>query len=154
MEKSVFAGIKPVQVYPIGRVRATGRNGAVWIAEPFRSALKQLDKFSHLIVIWWADRSDRPGRRAILTTNPPYARNRETGVFACRSPYRPNPVALTTCRIVGVDPEKGLVRVRNLDARAGTPVIDLKAYFPVCDRVKKAQIPEWCPRSWPEWVTE
>ena len=48
----------------------------------------------------------------------------------------------------------GLIRVRNLDDRAGTPVIDLKAYFPVCDRVKKAEIPEWCPRSWPEWVTE
>jgi tRNA (Thr-GGU) A37 N-methylase len=46
-----------------------------------------------------------------------------------------------------------MVEVAGLDAREGTPVIDLKAYFPVCDRVRQARTPVWLP-EWPQWVPE
>jgi tRNA (Thr-GGU) A37 N-methylase len=83
---------------------------------------------------------------------PPYA-DKLTGVFACRAEYRPNPIAITTCKILEVNEQKGAVEVPWIDAYNGTPIIDLKAYFPVCDRVKQPYIPDWL-KGWPEWVPE
>jgi tRNA (Thr-GGU) A37 N-methylase len=105
------------------------------------------------MVFWWADRFDDDTYRAMLQTKPPYAEEHVCGVFATRSPYRPNPIAMTTCRLVVVDEEEGLVEVADLDAFDGTPIVDLKAYFPVCDRVQEAHIPAWL-AGWPEWMPE
>ena len=60
---------------------------------------------------------------------------------------------MTTCKILEVDEEKGIVRVANINAYDGTPIVDLKAYFPVCDLVKEASTPEWL-SDWPEWIPE
>jgi tRNA (Thr-GGU) A37 N-methylase len=60
---------------------------------------------------------------------------------------------MTTCKILKVDEANGVVQVANIDAYDDTPIIDLKAYFPVCDRVKEAKIPEWL-SDWPEWLPE
>lgn len=139
--------------FPIGRIRRTGNDVYLEILEPYRPALKQLDHFSHVIVFWWANKRDNEKDRGRLQTKPPYAKTKLTGVFACRAEYRPNPVAMSTCRMLGVDGKKGMVRVANIDACDGTPVLDLKAYFPVCDRVKEASIPGWL-EDWPEWMPE
>jgi len=88
-----------------------------------------------------------------MQTKPPYARGKLTGVFACRAEYRPNPIMMTTCRILEVNEEKGIVKIPWIDAHDGTPIVDLKAYFPVCERVKEPQIPEWL-SNWPEWMSE
>ena len=141
------------QMYPIGYVQRSEDGIHLEILEPFRSALKQLDHFSHVMVFWWADQHDNGESRSIMQTRPPYAEEVVTGVFACRAEYRPNPVAITTCKILEVDEEKGVVRVANIDAYDGTPIVDLKAYFPVCDRVQEASIPEWL-AYWPEWMPE
>jgi len=123
------------------------------ILEPYIPALKQLEHFSHAICFWWADQHDNDESRSILQTRPPYAQEKVTGVFATRAEYRPNPIGMTTCRIVDANHEKGVVHVADIDAYDGTPIVDLKAYFPVCDRVKDARIPEWL-ASWPEWMPE
>jgi tRNA-Thr(GGU) m(6)t(6)A37 methyltransferase TsaA len=141
------------QVHPIGTIRRTGNGIHLEIGEPFRPALKQLDHFSHVMVFWWADQFDNPESRGMLQTRPPYAEDQETGVFATRSPYRPNPIAMTTCKLLEVDEEKGTVKVRDIDAFDGTRIVDLKAYFPVCDRVREAHIPEWL-ADWPEWMPD
>jgi tRNA-Thr(GGU) m(6)t(6)A37 methyltransferase TsaA len=140
-------------MYPIGYIRRGLKNMNLEILEPFRPGLKQLDHFSHVMVFWWADKHDNEESRSIMQTNPPYAADKVTGVFACRSEYRPNPVAMTTCRILGVDEENGIVQVADIDAYDGTPIVDLKGYFPVCERVKDAAIPEWL-SDWPEWMPE
>jgi tRNA-Thr(GGU) m(6)t(6)A37 methyltransferase TsaA len=145
--------IKAYTVYPIGVVHGSGKKRRIALKVGFASGLKQLDQFSHVIVVWWADKRDDPKHRSLLQTKPPYAKNVLTGIFATRAEYRPNPVAVTTCKILAVDEKKGVVEVAGLDAHAGTPVIDLKAYFPVCDRVKEAKTPQWLP-AWPEWVPE
>jgi tRNA (Thr-GGU) A37 N-methylase len=75
------------------------------------------------------------------------------GVFACRSPVRPNPIGLTTAKILGINRDKGEVEIANIDAFDGTPVLDLKAYIPVCDRVENVRVPEWA-SDWPEWLPE
>jgi tRNA-Thr(GGU) m(6)t(6)A37 methyltransferase TsaA len=140
-------------VSPVGYVRRTGNGLHLQIDEPFRPGLKQLDHFSHVIVLWWADRFDSTEARAMLQARPPYAEEHLTGVFASRAPYRPNPIGMTTCKLEGVDEEVGVVEIADIDAFDGTAVVDLKAYFPVCDRVQQAQIPEWL-SDWPEWMPD
>lgn len=60
---------------------------------------------------------------------------------------------MTTCKLLGVDEEAGLLKLAEIDAFDGTPVVDVKAYFPVCDRVQEARIPAWL-SDWPEWMPE
>ncbi len=144
---------EPYRLSPIGSIRRKKEDVVVEIGEAFRPALSQLDQFSHVIVFWWADRFDDAESRALLVCRPPYAPEHETGVFATRSPYRPNPIAMTVCAVRGLDQTKGILRLGNIDAVDGTAVIDLKAYFPVCDRVKQATIPAWL-SGWPEWMPE
>ncbi len=140
-------------MFPIGYVRRETREKRLEILETFRPALKQLDHFSHVMVFWWAHKHDTKKSRGILQCEPPYTRGKVTGVFATRAEYRPNPIAMTTCKILGVDQVKGIIKVADIDAYDGTPIVDLKAYFPVCDRVEEAKIPEWL-SDWPEWVPE
>jgi tRNA-Thr(GGU) m(6)t(6)A37 methyltransferase TsaA len=140
-------------IKPIGTIRRTGESIRLEIAEPFRPALKALDQFSHVIVLWWAHQLDTAEMRAIMQTEPPYAPGHVTGLFATRAPYRPNPISLTTCKLLGMDEAGGVLQVADIDALDGTPIIDLKAYFPVCDRVQSAIIPEWL-EGWPEWMPE
>ncbi len=139
------------QICSIGRVRRTKKGIHLEIGEPFRPALKELDRFSHVMVFWWANHVDDAESRQVLVCNPPYATEHLTGIFATRSPLRPNPIAMTTCKLLGVDEDNGSVRIADIDALDGTPVVDLKAYFPVCDRVKEAHLPEWL-EGWPEWM--
>jgi tRNA-Thr(GGU) m(6)t(6)A37 methyltransferase TsaA len=141
------------QVFPIGYVRRNANAIRLEIAESFKPALKQLAHFSHVMVFWWSHKHDNERSRQILQCEPPYAKGKTTGVFASRAEYRPNPIAMTTCKILTVDEKEGVITVGNIDAYDGTPIIDLKAYFPVCDRVKKARIPEWL-ADWSEWMPE
>jgi tRNA-Thr(GGU) m(6)t(6)A37 methyltransferase TsaA len=140
-------------IHPIGTVRRAEQGLFIDVFEPYRPGLLLLGEFSHVIVLWWAMLNDTTEARSHLIANPPYEPYRPMGVFACRSPRRPNPLLLTTCRLLAVDEERGWVQVQNIDALDGTPVIDLKAYFPVSDRVKNARLPDWLV-GWPEWFPE
>jgi tRNA-Thr(GGU) m(6)t(6)A37 methyltransferase TsaA len=141
------------QIHPIGYVRRNGAGIQLEISRPFRPALKELEHFSHVMVFWWANHVDDAESRQVLVCNPPYAQEHETGIFATRSPLRPNPIAMTTCKLLKVDQASGTVKIADIDALNGTPVIDLKAYVPVCDRVEHAHIPDWLV-GWPEWMPE
>lgn len=77
----------------------------------------------------------------------------ELGVFAIRSPERPNPVAVSNAGITYVDEENGVVGLTYIDAKGGSPVIDLKPYMPSIDRVKQPVVPDWC-SHWPQSVEE
>jgi tRNA (Thr-GGU) A37 N-methylase len=148
-----MAGSETYELRPIGVVRASEEGFAVVVDEAYRDGLRLLDGFGHVMVFWWADGCDNPEGRATLVCEPPYAAGRETGVFACRSEARPNPIAVSTCPIMGVDEAAGMVIVPWLDAHDGTPVVDLKAYFPVSDRVKTISMPDHL-ADWPQWIPE
>jgi tRNA-Thr(GGU) m(6)t(6)A37 methyltransferase TsaA len=141
-------------IFPIGYIKRTDNEVIIKVLEKFIPALKQLEHFSHVQVLWWANIVDNKEQRNRLDCVPPYGENPPlTGVFATRAEYRPNPIGLTTAKILDVNHEKGLIKVQNIDAIDATPVIDLKAYFPVCDRVKEVSIPNWIV-DWPEWFPE
>ncbi len=149
------------KIKPIGYVRVEGDDPMTAdyfldIRKPYRSALKQLDKFSHLMVFWWAHENDKEEIRSQIkwATTPPYGEDTpETGIFATRAEYRPNPIALTTTDILEVNEKNGIVKIGGIDAFEGTPIIDLKAYFPICDRVRDCHIAPWL-KEWPEWMED
>jgi tRNA-Thr(GGU) m(6)t(6)A37 methyltransferase TsaA len=144
---------KSFRISPIGTVGRTVDQTQIRIAAPYRAALKGLNTFSHVIVFWWAERYDNPEQRQVLTCELPYAPGHEAGVFACRSPLRPNLIMTTVCKILAVDEQSGVVQIANIDAFDGTPVLDLKPYFPVVDRVQDAHISDFL-TGWPEWLPE
>ena len=142
------------QINPIGSVRRKEDGVYLELDKKYAPAIKELNHFSHVQVLWWADKHDNEKSRNIMQITPPYGENPPvTGVFATRAEYRPNPIGITVAKIEEVDINDGIVKVQNLDAFDGTPIIDLKAYFPVCDRVKDASIPEWLV-GWPEWFPD
>lgn len=138
---------------PIGYVRRDDDRVELEILEAYRPGLLDLDHFTHVQVLWWISGNDNAEARANVSATPRYLGGRETGVFSTRSPFRPNPIGLTVCKILGIDHAAGRVHLQAIDALADTPVLDLKAYFPVADRVQDAQIPEWL-TDWPEWFPD
>ncbi len=139
---------------PIGRVRAEKGEFTIEIAEQYRPALVGLDGFGHIDVLWWADRSDTPEQRNFTTCRKPYTHGPDTiGIFATRSPQRPNPIAVTTTDLLSVDQESGSIRLSYIDAENGTPVIDIKPYHPSGERVREVVLPAWC-SHWPRWYEE
>lgn len=102
----------------------------------FVDGLMDIEKCTHLIVLYWLDRADRTKLRAV----PPHD-GRVHGVFATRSPDRPNPVAFSVAELLSVEGRK--LRVRGLDALDGTPLIDIKPYSAGIDCVPDARIGWW-----------
>lgn len=144
---------KTFQLHPIGCVRQGEAASILEIDAPYRPALKELRQFSHALVFWWADGADTPQGRATLQADLPYARGTVAGVFACRSEYRPNPIALTACPILDVDEQAGRVALAWIDAQDGSPIIDLKPYIPMVDRIRDVQVASWF-AGWPEWLED
>lgn len=142
------------ELHEIGTVQAGAEGFAIAIHDPFRSALLELDGFSHINVIWWANLVDDDFFRELTIAEKPYrdAPN-EIGIFATRSPARPNPLALTTVPVVSIDHSAGLIRVAYIDAEDGSPVVDLKPYLPATDRVRDVAFPDWA-AGWPQWYED
>lgn len=142
------------KVNPIGAVHSDESGSVIELYPEYRAALQALDGFSHISVIWWFDGCDNETARSILTVEKPYKKSPETmGIFATRSPARPNPIALTAVEVIQIDNENGLIRLAYIDADDGTPVLDLKPYTPSLDRVESPDVPDWC-AHWPRSVEE
>jgi len=139
-------------IYPLGYIRREKKQIFLEINDNYIPALKGIDNFSHIQIFWWLNKFDNEKYRQRLRCHPPYNAP-ETGIFACRSPIRPNPIALTTAKILNVDFENGIIYINNIDAHKDTPIIDIKGYFPSCDRVKNPKVPEWA-SNWSQWYPE
>ena len=143
------------QLQPIGRITMNASPGCciLDIDSPYRPALQQLDRFSHVMVFWWAHQMDNEHQRQVLTTDLPYAPGEQVGVFACRAEYRPNPIAVTTLVVLDVDVEGGRVVLPWIDAYDGSPLLDLKPYIPICDRIRDVRVAPWM-ADWPMWMED
>jgi tRNA (adenine37-N6)-methyltransferase len=97
-------------------------DGVLKILPEFEAGLADIEGFSHLIIIWEFDRS----QGLELAASPP-SDNRTHGVFATRSPLRPNPIALTTVELLRRDGVN--LHVRGVDMLDGTPILDIKPYL-------------------------
>ena len=106
-----------------------------------RDALRGLEGFSHLWLVWVFHQA--AGRDWSPTVRPPrLGGNRRMGVFATRSPFRPNPIALSAVGLAGIEEtaDRGpVLRVRGADLVDGTPILDIKPYLPYADCLPQAQ---------------
>ena len=144
--------MKPVTLDPIGVVRSPFAStseipkglgakhemeGTIEIRPELEQGLADIDGFSHLYVIWIFDRAEA----ADLVAWPP-SDTRPHGVFATRSPQRPNPIGLTVVELLGRDGPR--LRVRGVDMLDGTPVVDLKPYLSSIpdDRLRRGWLDE------------
>lgn len=132
-------------VSPIGTVEKTDDTVRLHVQDEYADALRGLEGFSHVVVVWWFHENDTPEDRATLLVHP---RSRQdlplTGVFATRSPYRPNLIALDVCRIESI--AGTVVTVDGIHAWDGTPILDIKPYIPRIDGSKEgdaARVPDW-----------
>lgn len=115
----------------------TDTQGKIIFNEPFRSidAVRGLENYSHLWLIWEFSENIRPSHS--LTVRPPrLGGNTRMGVFATRSPFRPNNLGLSCVEIEKIDYEDKnapVIYVRGADILDGTPVFDIKPYLPFTD---------------------
>jgi tRNA-Thr(GGU) m(6)t(6)A37 methyltransferase TsaA len=96
--------------------------GVLEIVPEFEEGLLDVEGFSHLFVIWIFDRS-----KGYQLTGIPPTDDRPHGVFATRSPYRPNPLGLTVVELLGREGRN--LRVRGVDMLDGSPILDVKPYM-------------------------
>ncbi|MEA4846803.1 MAG: SAM-dependent methyltransferase [Clostridiaceae bacterium] len=142
------------QVNSIGNISANDMGMFIELEPGYIPALQALDGFSHLNIIWWFSGSDNKGARNTLRTQQPYKKAPAVmGIFATRSPIRPNPIALSAAEVIRIDYEKGIIQIAYIDANDGTPVLDIKPYTPSLDRVETPGLPEWC-SHWPKSLEE
>jgi len=122
--------------------KAAEQEAKVRIFPEFCAGLKGVKDFSHLIILYWIHlRDNEEERRTLLVFPRRHAVNVETGVFACRSPSRPNPIGLCVVELLKI--EECLLTVKDLDALEGSPIIDIKPYIPRADSIPNARVPEW-----------
>ncbi|MEA4816744.1 MAG: SAM-dependent methyltransferase [Lachnospiraceae bacterium] len=136
-------------VTPIGKISVVEEEIFIEIEPKYIPALQALDGFSHLNVIWWFSDFDNEEARNTLSSPQPYKKAPAImGIFATRSPVRPNPIALTAVQVIHIDYKKGIIQIPYIDANNGTPILDIKPYTPSLDRVETPGVPEWC-SHWP-----
>ena len=146
------------EVRPIGIVTRPGGESApgaffdpdqesIIVIDPvLEAALTGIEEYSHLIVLFWLDRAERPEASPALRRPEGREEMPEVGLFATRSPNRPNPVGMACPRLL---PREGnRLVVRGIDAWDQTPVIDIKGYTPRDDIRADATVPAWLNRLW------
>jgi len=111
---------------PIQPPGAAGVAGTVTVDEKYQEGLKDIDGFSHLILIYHFHLSHGFSLKVM-----PFMDNVAHGVFATRAPRRPNPIGMSIVRLVRV--EGSLLHIEDVDIVDGTPLLDLKPYVPLFD---------------------
>lgn len=143
-----------IRLHPVGRVvsQIAEQTDESWgevvsrieVLPAYRPGLKGLDQFSHVIVVTWLHEAAFTPAKDLVRRPRGLLSMPEVGIFSQRAKDRPNPIGLSAVPLVAVEPDG--IRVKGLDAIDGTPVLDIKPYYPVCDRVANATVPEWVDR--------
>ena len=141
---------EPVSIRPIGVVRNSVAQprpegwehvrSDIIVRDDVVAMLDGIDGYSHVLVVFAFDRVPESEQRARLRPGND-SRIPEQGVLATRSQLRPSPIGVSVVRLL--KRRGGILRVQGLDAIDGTPVLDLKPYFPNYDAVPDAGIPDW-----------
>jgi len=126
----------------IGVVEEAGERSKVRIFPRFCEGIRGLNEYSHVIVLYWFHLRDSEGERQTLRVIPRrHPGAPEVGVFASRSPSRPNPIGLCVTELVKI--ENCTLTLKGLDALEGSPIVDIKPYLPRADLIPNARAPEW-----------
>ncbi len=127
---SPFRSINEMPIQPAG---AKGIQGKVIIFSEFAEGLKDLDGFSHIILLYHFHRVKESNLTVI-----PFLDSKPRGVFATRAPKRPNPIGLSVVRLL--DRKNNVLNIENVDILDGTPILDIKPYVPEFDFSNTSEI--------------
>ncbi len=116
------------------------------IARRWEDGLSGIEGFSHLVVIFYLDRADRRRVAGPLRAAEDAAGQPAVGFFSTRTPKRPNPIGIACPRLIRRDGNRLLVT--GIDAWEGTPILDIKGYFPRDEGRPDATVPEWLETLW------
>jgi tRNA-Thr(GGU) m(6)t(6)A37 methyltransferase TsaA len=110
------------------RMAAMGARAEIQVDAPYRPGLEGLEPCADIVVMYWMHESPRH----IIIQNPRHIEGTR-GVFALRSPVRPNPIALSTVRLLKLDREAGLLTIDAIDCLDGTPLLDIRPWVETAD---------------------
>ncbi len=122
----IHTPFRKLEGMPIQPAGAVGVKGTVEVFEKFQAGLKDLDGFSHIILLYIFHRSHGFKLEVV-----PFMDTQPRGLFATRAPKRPNPIGLSTVQLDKI--ENGNLHVQNADILDGTPLLDIKPYVPEFD---------------------
>lgn len=129
----IHSPFQSIEGIPIQASSAKNTEGTIEIFPEYTRGLKDLDQFSHLILIYHLHLSE--GYELEVR---PFLDSQERGVFACRAPSRPNPIGVSTVRLKGI--EGSMLQIADLDIVDGTPLLDIKPYVPSFDERQNVRI--------------
>lgn len=112
----------------IGRARETGKDAYIDLKNGYAAGLEGLQVGQPIVLLYWMDQA----HRNIVVQRPRHT-DGPRGVFALRSPARPNPIAMCTVRITALDSESGRIGIDAIDVFDGTPLVDLKPWLETVD---------------------
>ncbi len=116
----------------------------IHLREELAGGLRGLDEFSHAVVLFFMHQAHFEAATDLVRRPRGRADMPEVGIFAQRAKHRPNPIGITTVKILGVAGD--VLKVQGLDAIDGTPVLDIKPYAPAFDAVPDPVVPAWLDR--------
>ena len=129
-------------IQTVGWIRKKESSINIKIDPQYKDALLGMEGFSHIQVLYWFHENDDSENRSILQVRPRRnPKNPLTGVFATHAPVRPNLIAVSTCKIESIDGT--IIRIDDIDARDGSPVVDIKCYIPEKRSFADLKMPEW-----------
>ena len=140
--------MKSITIKPIGFVKNnikeprfgnfTDEVSKIIVSKKFTKALTGIEDYSHIIIVYWMDKT-----KDYVNTHRPQGNPRVpiVGIFACRCPQRPNPIGITTVKLISHQGNK--IKIKGLDILNGTSIIDIKPYWPQYDKVVGGKIPDW-----------
>jgi tRNA-Thr(GGU) m(6)t(6)A37 methyltransferase TsaA len=120
-----FRVLSDMPIQPSG---AAGVKGTVKVFDEYRSGLKDLAGFSHIILLYYFNRSQ--GYDLLVV---PFMDSEPRGLFATRAPKRPNPIGISVVKLESIEDSK--LHIQNVDILDGTPLLDIKPYVPEFDAV-------------------
>jgi len=125
-----FTNLEGMPIQPTG---AVGVKGTVEVFEKYYPGLKDLEGFSHIILIYYFH-----GSSGFNLSVVPFLDSQPRGLFSTRAPKRPNPIGLSVVQLDKI--ENGILYVQNVDILDSTPLLDIKPYVPEFDAPKKVRI--------------
>jgi len=129
----IHSPFKTIENIPIQNIGAKGEKGSIEIFSEFEKGLKDLEGFSHIILLYHLHLVNHS---SLLVK--PFMDTEERGIFATRSPIRPNPIGLTIVKLLEIN--QNILTIEDLDMLDQTPLLDIKPYLSTIDDIKNIRL--------------
>lgn len=118
---------------PIQPIAAEGIRGTIELLPEYVEGLKDIEGFSHLTLLYYFHKISGYELQVV-----PFMDTEKRGIFACKAPKRPNAIGLSTVKLIGV--EDNVIHIEQVDMLDGTPLIDIKPFYPRYDNRSDVEI--------------